>query len=231
MGILNRKSLACYQMLLRHLFFCKHVEKLISQVWLNTKVTRNLNYVESFHIYGPSFALRQKMLNFIQNLEYYMTFEVLEPNWEEMISKIKSGKVSNVDQVLQIHSDFLTTCLNDCLLSSPVLLTTVKKLLGVCCEFSAFMNKLMKGNNPNTSSGSTDFSEADEDTQGVDFVQEVAKFDLRFTSVLVSLLDKISQHSSENQKILNILHRLDFNGFYSKALDTFRCENSSATKL
>jgi len=230
--ILNRKSLACYQMLLRHLFFCKHVEKLISQVWLNTKVTRNLNYVESFHIYGPSFALRQKMLNFIQNLEYYMTFEVLEPNWEEMISKIKSGKVSNVDQVLQIHSDFLTTCLNDCLLSSPVLLTTVKKLLGVCCEFSAFMNKLMKGNNPNnTSSGSTDFSEADEDTQGVDFVQEVAKFDLRFTSVLVSLLDKISQHSSENQKILNILHRLDFNGFYSKALDTFRCENSSATKL
>lgn len=27
--ILNRKSLACYQMLLRHLFYCKHVEKLI----------------------------------------------------------------------------------------------------------------------------------------------------------------------------------------------------------
>ena len=25
-----------------------------------------------------------------------------------------------------------------------------------------------------------------------------------------------------NEKILNILHRLDFNGFYSKALDTFR---------
>ena len=41
------------------------------------------------------------MLNFIQNLEYYMTFEVLEPNWEEMISKIKSGKVANVDQVRQ----------------------------------------------------------------------------------------------------------------------------------
>ena len=68
-----------------------------SGIWL--QVTRNFNYIESFHIYGPSFALRQKMLNFIQNLEYYMTFEVLEPNWEEMISKIKSGKVANVDQV------------------------------------------------------------------------------------------------------------------------------------
>ena len=101
--VLNRKSLACYQMLLRHLFYCKHVEKLISQVWLNTKGTRNLDYVESFHIYGPSFALRQKMLNFIQNLEYYMTFEVLDPNWEEMIAKIKGGKVANVDQVCDIR--------------------------------------------------------------------------------------------------------------------------------
>ena len=136
--ILNRKSLACYQMLLRHLFYCKHVEKLISNVWLTTKVTKNLP-IESLRTYGPSFHLRQKMLNFLQNLEYYMTFEVLEPNWEEMIAKIRSGKVANVDQVLKIHSDFLTTCLNDCLLSNPELLTTVKKLLGVCCDFSDFM--------------------------------------------------------------------------------------------
>ena len=50
--------------------------------------------------FSSSFALRQKMLNFLQNLEYYMTFEVLEPNWEEMITKIRSGKVANVDQVI-----------------------------------------------------------------------------------------------------------------------------------
>ena len=29
--ILNRKSLACYQMLLRHLLYCKHVEKLLTR--------------------------------------------------------------------------------------------------------------------------------------------------------------------------------------------------------
>jgi gamma-tubulin complex component 2 len=56
------------------------------------------------------------------------------------------------------------------------------------------------------------------------FEEEVTKFDLGFTSVLISLLDKISQLARENynERILNILHRLDFNGFYSKALDTFR---------
>ncbi len=89
---------------------------------------------------SASFALRQKMLNFLQNLEYYMTFEVLEPNWEGMIAKIRSGRVANVDQVLEIHSDFLSTCLNDCMLSSPQLLRTVKKLLGVCIDFADFMH-------------------------------------------------------------------------------------------
>ena len=80
-------------------------------------------------------------------------------------------------QVLQIHSDFLTTSLNDCLLSSPVLLTTVKKLLGVCCEFSAFMDKLVNSSSSssgaNLASPADPFSEADEDAQDVDFVQEV----------------------------------------------------------
>ena len=71
-----------------------------------------------------------------------MTFEVLEPTWEDLIAKISVGKVSNVDQVLQIHSDFLSTCLNDCLLSNTTLLATVKKLLGVCSEFSVYMTEL-----------------------------------------------------------------------------------------
>ena len=40
--VLNRKSLACYQMLLRHLFHCKHVERLLCGVWISTKVkTKN----------------------------------------------------------------------------------------------------------------------------------------------------------------------------------------------
>ena len=84
------------------------------------------------------------MIHFLQNLEYYMSFEVLEPTWEDLIAKISVGKVSNVDQVLQIHSDFLSTCLNDCLLSNTQLLSTVKKLLGVCSEFSYYMNELVR---------------------------------------------------------------------------------------
>ena len=93
--VLNRKSLACYQMLLRHLLYCKHVEKLLTNVWKTTKVLKN----SDMSVYIPSLALKQKMLHFLQNLEYYMTFEVLEPAWEDLIAKIRGGKVANVDQV------------------------------------------------------------------------------------------------------------------------------------
>ena len=83
--VLNRKSLACYQMLLRHLLYCKHVEKLLTNVWINTKV---LKY-ENDNICNASLALKQKMIHFLQNLEYYMTFEVLEPTWDDLIGKLK----------------------------------------------------------------------------------------------------------------------------------------------
>ena len=143
------------------------------------------------------------MLNFLQHLEYYMTFEVLEPNWTDLIAKITGGKVSNVDQVLQIHSDFLNSCLNDCLLANPQLLTTTKKILTVCSDFSAFMSNL----------------DSLEDFEA--FEEEINKFDMTFTAALVTLLDRISQLARENynEKILNILYRLDFNGYYSKELE------------
>ncbi len=169
--ILNRKALACYQMLFRHLLYCKHVEKMLSNVWLATKVPHretlftwsnhsqnvydinfaqtdskrkmslfltaiyiftiiyinvisvlnwrfvaqfNQNFLSAFQglksfssEYVTSFALKQKMLHFMQNLEYHMTFEVLEPNWMEMIAKIQSGKVSNVDQVNKLIIMFI----------------------------------------------------------------------------------------------------------------------------
>ena len=57
------------------------------------------------------------------------------------------------------------------------------------------------------------------------FHESVDKFDMAFNSVLITLLDKIAQLGRENynERILNILHRLDFNGFYSKALENFGC--------
>ena len=87
--MLNHKALAQYQMLFRHFFYCKHIERLLSAVWITNKQTKFLP-LDQFKVYHPSFALRQKMLNLIQNLSYYMSVEVVEPAWHTLAADIAS---------------------------------------------------------------------------------------------------------------------------------------------
>lgn len=41
--------------------------------------------------FAAAFALRQRMLNFVQNIQYYMMFEVMEPNWHIMENNLKTA--------------------------------------------------------------------------------------------------------------------------------------------
>ena len=49
-----------------------------------------------------SFALLQRMLNFVQGLQYYMCYEVLEPNCRHLESKL--SHVVTIDEVLALHT-------------------------------------------------------------------------------------------------------------------------------
>ena len=63
-----------------------------------------------------SFALLQRMLNFVQGLQYYMSYEVLEPNYRHLESKL--SRVVTIDEVLALHTGqqntlslpFICTC-------------------------------------------------------------------------------------------------------------------------
>jgi len=63
------------------------------------------------------------MLSFVQQILAFATFEVLEPNWRTLETKLT--QVTTVDQLLRDHVDFLDTCLKECMLTSS-------KLLRVC---------------------------------------------------------------------------------------------------
>ena len=54
-----------------------------------------------------AFALLQRMLNFIQGLQYYMSYEVLEPNWRYLERKI--SEVKTIDEVLERHTGIVAT--------------------------------------------------------------------------------------------------------------------------
>lgn len=174
-------------MLFRHTFYCKHVERLLCNVWISNKDSKQYSLSSakwwanrsvdlcsasgrkiilnlSVFRFSAAFALRQRMLNFVQNIQYYMMFEVMEPTWHVMENNLKTVgastpgaflkfdcfflkywqlalllQASNIDDVLCHHTSFLDNCLKDCMLTNPELLRIFSKLMSVCVMFTNCM--------------------------------------------------------------------------------------------
>ena len=93
---------------------------------------------------APTYTLRHRMLHFIQNLLYYMMVEVLEPRHHELEKNIRTA--STVDEVLEHHSEFLDTCLKECLLSNHDLIKLLTKIMTVCLLFSEQIEHFTESN-------------------------------------------------------------------------------------
>lgn len=214
--VLNLKTKACYQMIFRHLLYCKHVERLLGRVWRSNKVCKMFP-VSSSQSYRPAFVLRQRMLNCVQNLQYYMMIEVIEPNWHNFLETM--SKVTNVDQVLSCHNDFLGSCMKDCMLTSPDLLQTVNVLVGVCVSFCRFFEAA-----PSIECSSIPLGE--------NFEESISNFDEQFSVALICLLNKINELAAEDnsEKMLNVLYRMDFNSFYTNFVPKIGGESQHASK-
>lgn len=147
--VLSRQSMENYNLLFRHLFLSKHVERRLVGVWSDHQLLKKLDSLRG--LLGPSFLLRQRMLHFVQNLINYMTFEVVENNWLEMMSSVdmpehgsSNQKQQTVDDILKIHDEFLVKTLEACLLTNPSLVRSLTKLLNTCLLFTDQMKRFME---------------------------------------------------------------------------------------
>ncbi|XP_051155643.1 gamma-tubulin complex component 2-like isoform X1 [Leptopilina boulardi] len=222
--VINRKAIACYQMLFRHLFYCKHVERLLCRVWISNKIAKTFTH-EAAMAYRQAFSVRQRMLDCIQHLEYYMMVEVIEPNWHLFLNKM--SKVTNVDDVLSVHQDLQDSCLRECMLTDPDLLTCITGICATCVEFCEFMQhmsryfvdaeltSMMGSCHDDTSEPEMDMS-ISSSADGTSFEEKISFLDNKFTEVLIRLLERICDIGCDNnnEKLRNVLCRLDFNQFY-----------------
>ena len=171
--VLSRRSVSNYQLLFRHLFFAKHVERRLVGTWLDHQAVKTFQSLRG--ALGPTFSLRQRMLHFVQNLVYYMIIEVIEPNWRRMEDAVlrtgagagptREAEGSNigagseggyrhrwrghsrrqtVDDVLRAHNEFLRRTLKECLLTNRDLIRTLTKLMTTCLLFSDQMKLFME---------------------------------------------------------------------------------------
>ncbi len=134
--VLNQMTLGKYQIIFRQLFYCKYVENYLCRVWLGNNNAKKFD-LETSEQYRAAFTLRQRMMNTIQDLEYYQMIEVIEPIWLVFMQQITKAK--NIDEVLFYHEDFLDHCLKNCMIVASDILKFVVKVCNTCIEFCKFI--------------------------------------------------------------------------------------------
>jgi len=122
--VISRKTILRYQLIFRFLLHLKHVEQMLTSMWVDHKAPNwrvsTRKHEEFTQWRSRVFVLRARMLAFVQQILAFATAEVLEPNWRKLEAKL--SKVTTVDQLLRDHVDFLDTCLKECMLTSSKLL-------------------------------------------------------------------------------------------------------------
>lgn len=238
--IINRRTLFKYQILFRHIFLLKDVERQLCNVWLCTK-SGEFCLGRSYKYYSMACALKQRMLNFVQNLLNYMTFEVFESSWNVFEENIRN--VNNIDDVIKHHTTFLDTCLRDCIVTSDSF-QNIQKILSVCKIFSAFVQSITQDSRMKEENAKFDYKldsksakdkrknilkeismDLNEIVNSPDFSTNITMFNNEFSGLLLDLLGKIIDEMSNGlgqTKIGNVLYRLDFNDHYRDQLEELK---------
>ncbi|GAN09739.1 spc97 like protein [Mucor ambiguus] len=224
--VISRKALTKYQLLFRHILNMKHVEDLLCSTWMDQKNAlwkgRSGN-PEIDHLKFRIFSLRNRMLTFVQQFAYYVTNEVLEPNWRRLEANLKN--ITTVDQVLQYHSDFLDTCLKECMLTHSKLLRIFNKLISSCMAFTTQAEKYSHLLNSLENSQTVDrfgvpISGLHDSAQAMYDIanRSLSRLEDSFLYHMKLLIDALNFYSAqETVQYLCLVVRLDYNQFYSNA--------------
>ncbi|KAI0971370.1 Spc98 family-domain-containing protein [Xylaria arbuscula] len=155
--VISRKTVWRYQAVFRYLLSLKYLESQLSTawqthntgiVWSHKSLTRKLEIWKR-----RVWTLRARMVVFVQQVLYFCTLEVIEPNWHSLMSRLKAkdgtsdgtGKPDRtVDELMQDHVDFLDTCLKGCMLTNGKLIKIHSKLMQTCTMFAAYTNWLSR---------------------------------------------------------------------------------------
>jgi hypothetical protein len=100
--VLSRRAITKYQLLSRLLFFCKHVELKVLGCWKDHQNTKEMGLRNEM---GATYALRHRMLHFLQNFVYYMTIEVFTPRSHELQTAMKEV-IYILKKILRCHISY-----------------------------------------------------------------------------------------------------------------------------
>jgi gamma-tubulin complex component 2 len=163
--IVSRKTVLRYQLIFRYTLALRHLETLLvdcwqehskGKSWINKSSDRR---IESWK--RRAWTLRARMLVFVQQMLFFATAEVIEPNWQKLMAKVDEAQTSEdpaeatangrpskskrtVDELMQDHLDMLDSCMKDLGLTQSKLLRIHAKLMSGCTLFASYTTNLTR---------------------------------------------------------------------------------------
>lgn len=158
--VLSQKAMTKYQLIFRHLFTLECLHRHLSQSWIDQQSAYQSTHNKSSDghlvaVLHSASQLRAKMMYFCRSLMYFTHTQVLAPHSAAFLSKLttqdSAKTMSSVDDLIGGHTDFLDTCLKECLLTNRDAVFSIGELISVCTQFCSASDRFMKSLSVDTS--------------------------------------------------------------------------------
>ncbi|XP_034534093.1 gamma-tubulin complex component 3 [Notolabrus celidotus] len=144
--VFTRECMGHYLRVFNFLWRAKRMEYTLTDIWkgqmCNAKLLKTMPELSS--VLHQCHILASEMVHFIHQMQYYITFEVLECSWDELWNKVQQAQ--DLDHIIAAHEVFLDTIISRCLLdnNSRSLLNQLRAIFDQIIAFQSAQDSLYR---------------------------------------------------------------------------------------
>ncbi|XP_061841124.1 gamma-tubulin complex component 3 isoform X2 [Nerophis lumbriciformis] len=144
--VFTRECMGHYLRVFNFLWRAKRMEYTLTDIWKGQMCSAKLlqTMPELSGVLHQCHILASEMVHFIHQMQYYITFEVLECSWDELWNKVQQAQ--DLDHIIAAHEVFLDTIISRCLLdnNSRSLLNQLRAIFDQIIEFQNAQDSLYR---------------------------------------------------------------------------------------
>ena len=242
--VFTKQALTSYRQAFTFLWRLKRVEHSLTAVWRkHGTAARLLRTLRSDGTLHRCHLLRNEMIHFVYNMQYYLMHEVIECSWSELLAGLDAAH--DLDGLIAAHSSFLSAIATKALLgpeNEPMRLS-LKALFEAILGFAKAQDVLymslleQKAASRQHAAAVAASAEAGEWGPAAEpppvsvpprFAQQLAASALEYEQRFATFFAQVTQHAALDLRFLSF--RLDFNEYY-ESLAAARAADEEAAAL
>uniref|UniRef100_A0A671PRP6 Gamma-tubulin complex component 3 homolog n=1 Tax=Sinocyclocheilus anshuiensis TaxID=1608454 RepID=A0A671PRP6_9TELE len=144
--VFTRECMSHYLRVFNFLWRAKRMEYILTDIWkgqmCNAKLLKSMPELSG--VLHQCHVLASEMVHFIHQMQYYITFEVLECSWDELWNKVQQAQ--DLDHIIAAHDVFLDSIISRCLLdvNNRPLLNQLRAVFDQIIEFQNAQDTLYR---------------------------------------------------------------------------------------